>query len=81
MKYIIVYCIYLLTMPAIVLKDYTWRQTEEAVIISVDVPNYPNNADIFAIDNYVKVIKSIIFNLKLCNDDILNIDKLYSVYI
>ncbi|KAF7993410.1 hypothetical protein HCN44_007913 [Aphidius gifuensis] len=56
-------------MPAIVLKDYTWRQTKEAVIISVDVNNHPNNADIFAIDNYVKInFTPFIFELFLSHD-------------
>ena len=42
-------------MPAIIVNDYTWRQTPEAIIISTQLSGHPRNVDLFAIDNYIKV--------------------------
>ncbi|XP_076381602.1 dynein axonemal assembly factor 4 [Megalopta genalis] len=42
-------------MPAIVIKDYTWRQTSELVILNIPLRGNPTNVDVFVIDNYVKV--------------------------
>lgn len=42
-------------MPAIIIKDYQWRQTEKKIIIYVPLKGCPKNVDLFVMDNYVKV--------------------------
>lgn len=42
-------------MPIIVLKDYEWRQTDDCVIVQVDVKVPPKNVDLVVIDDYMKV--------------------------
>ncbi|XP_011301185.1 dyslexia susceptibility 1 candidate gene 1 protein homolog isoform X2 [Fopius arisanus] len=42
-------------MPAILVKDFTWRQTPEEIIIFVSLTGKPKKVDIFAIENYLKV--------------------------
>ncbi|XP_026827277.1 dynein assembly factor 4, axonemal isoform X2 [Ooceraea biroi] len=42
-------------MPAIVIKDYHWRQTEKKIIIYVPLKGRPKKVDLFVMDNYVKV--------------------------
>ncbi|XP_076659267.1 dynein axonemal assembly factor 4 [Halictus rubicundus] len=42
-------------MPAIVIKNYTWRQTLEFVILNVPLRGNPKNVDLFVVDNYLKV--------------------------
>ncbi|XP_071858851.1 dynein axonemal assembly factor 4 [Bombus fervidus] len=42
-------------MPAIVIKDYSWRQTSEFVILNVPLKGHPKKVDLFVIDNYVKI--------------------------
>ncbi|XP_034947682.1 dynein assembly factor 4, axonemal-like [Chelonus insularis] len=42
-------------MPVIIIKDYTWRQTAEKIIITIPIRGKPKNVDVFAIDNYVKI--------------------------
>ncbi|XP_076685060.1 dynein axonemal assembly factor 4 [Andrena cerasifolii] len=42
-------------MPAIVIKDYTWRQTSEFVILNVPLKGHPKKLDFFLIDDYMKV--------------------------
>ncbi|XP_053980240.1 dynein axonemal assembly factor 4-like [Hylaeus volcanicus] len=42
-------------MPAIVIKDYTWRQTSEFVMLNVPLRGHPAKVDLFVIDNYVKI--------------------------
>ncbi|XP_078038764.1 dynein axonemal assembly factor 4 [Augochlora pura] len=42
-------------MPAIVIKDYTWRQTSELVTLNIPLRGNPTNVDVFVVDNYVKV--------------------------
>ncbi|XP_076246872.1 dynein axonemal assembly factor 4 [Calliopsis andreniformis] len=42
-------------MPAIVIKDYTWRQTSEFVILNIPLRGHPKQVDLFVIDNYAKV--------------------------
>ncbi|KZC07391.1 Dyslexia susceptibility 1 candidate gene 1 protein like protein [Dufourea novaeangliae] len=42
-------------MPAIFIKDYTWRQTSEFVILNVPLRGNPKRVDIFVIGNYLKV--------------------------
>ena len=42
-------------MP-IQVKDYTWEETEETVLISVPLKGVPSNrVDIFSVDDYIKV--------------------------
>ncbi|KOC65670.1 Dyslexia susceptibility 1 candidate gene 1 protein [Habropoda laboriosa] len=42
-------------MPTIVIKDYTWRQCSEFVILNVPLRGHPKKVDLFVIDNYAKV--------------------------
>ncbi|XP_076172457.1 dynein axonemal assembly factor 4 [Ptiloglossa arizonensis] len=42
-------------MPAIVIKDYTWRQTSQFVLLNIPLKGHPTKVDVFVIDNYVKV--------------------------
>ncbi|XP_006613936.1 dynein assembly factor 4, axonemal-like [Apis dorsata] len=42
-------------MPAIIIKDYSWRQTSEFVILNVPLKGYPKKVDLFVIDNYIKI--------------------------
>lgn len=48
-------------MPAIIIKDFSWRQTSEFVILNVPLKGHPKKVDLFIIDNYVKV-KILFFN-------------------
>ena len=43
-------------MPAIVVKDYEWRQTNENVIIYVQLVGNPMKVDFLTSDKYVKVL-------------------------
>ncbi|XP_043259375.1 dynein axonemal assembly factor 4-like [Colletes gigas] len=42
-------------MPAIIIKDYIWRQTSEFVLLTVPLRGHPKKVDLCVIDNYVKV--------------------------
>ncbi|XP_076752517.1 dynein axonemal assembly factor 4 [Xylocopa sonorina] len=42
-------------MPVIVIKDYSWRQSSEFVILKIPLNGHPKRVDFFVIDNYVKV--------------------------
>lgn len=42
-------------MPIIIIKDYTWRETEDYVIVYVPFKSRPKKLDFLVIDNYVKV--------------------------
>ncbi|CAK9802207.1 Dynein axonemal assembly factor 4 [Anthophora quadrimaculata] len=42
-------------MPTIIIKDYTWRQCPEFVILNVPLRGHPKKVDLFVIDNYAKV--------------------------
>ncbi|KAF3420196.1 hypothetical protein E2986_05704 [Frieseomelitta varia] len=42
-------------MPAIIIKDFSWRQTSEFVILNVPLKGHPKKVDLFIIDNYVKI--------------------------
>ncbi|XP_063976453.1 dynein axonemal assembly factor 4-like [Diachasmimorpha longicaudata] len=44
-----------LIMPAILVNEYSWRQTPEEILISVALAGKPNKVDIFAVGNYLKV--------------------------
>ncbi|KAK2583693.1 hypothetical protein KPH14_009619 [Odynerus spinipes] len=41
-------------MPVIIIKDYTWRQTLDYVIIYVPFKRRPKKVDFLVIDNYIK---------------------------
>ncbi|XP_015587582.1 dynein assembly factor 4, axonemal-like [Cephus cinctus] len=41
-------------MPAIVVKDYSWRQTSNNLIIHAPLFGHPTKVDLFAFDSYVK---------------------------
>lgn len=56
-------------MPAIIIKDYQWRQTEKKIIIHVPLKSRPKNVDLFAMDNYVKVLFHSVFKTKFSNLD------------
>ncbi|KAK1132383.1 hypothetical protein K0M31_016491 [Melipona bicolor] len=42
-------------MPAIIIKDFSWRQTSKFVILNVSLKGHPKKVDLFVIDNYVKI--------------------------
>ncbi|XP_026667648.1 dynein assembly factor 4, axonemal-like [Ceratina calcarata] len=42
-------------MPIIVVKDYSWRQTSEFVILNVPLKGHPRKIDLFIIDSYAKI--------------------------
>ncbi|KAG7205374.1 hypothetical protein KM043_007370 [Ampulex compressa] len=42
-------------MPAIFIKDYTWRQTSDFVIVYIPLVGHPKKIDLFLIDDYLKV--------------------------
>ncbi|XP_046753656.1 dynein axonemal assembly factor 4-like isoform X2 [Diprion similis] len=41
-------------MPAIVVKEYSWRQTDDAVVVSTPLFGNPKNVDLFTSTNYIK---------------------------
>ncbi|XP_015115383.1 dynein assembly factor 4, axonemal [Diachasma alloeum] len=41
-------------MPAIMVNEFSWRQTPEEIVISVTLTGKPRKVDIFAIGNYLK---------------------------
>ncbi|XP_032663171.1 dynein assembly factor 4, axonemal-like isoform X2 [Odontomachus brunneus] len=49
---------HIVSMPAIIIKDYQWRQTEKKIIIHVPLKNRSKNVDLFVMDNYVKISSS-----------------------
>ncbi|OAD60638.1 Dyslexia susceptibility 1 candidate 1 protein [Eufriesea mexicana] len=42
-------------MPVIVIKDYSWRQTTEFIILNIPLKGHPKKIDVFVIDNYIKI--------------------------
>lgn len=42
-------------MPIIIIKDYTWRETVDYVIVYVPFKSRPKKVDFLVIDNYLKV--------------------------
>lgn len=51
-------------MPAIIIKDYTWRQTPEFIILNIPLRGHPKKVDLFVTDNYLKVSNSVSFLFK-----------------
>ncbi|XP_046424093.1 dynein axonemal assembly factor 4-like isoform X1 [Neodiprion fabricii] len=41
-------------MPAIVVKEYSWRQTDDSVVVSTPLFGNPKNVDLFTSTNYIK---------------------------